>query len=108
MQATPSAVQPGGVPTCPPGGVATKSQQYATPLSSKPAPVVPSAGVSNATVTSNYSGPLSDGFKSMHLQVWSLLLLIDGTESQTELAVSSALVVSSVPCRILSSVSCAV
>jgi len=73
-QGTPSAIQPGSVPTYPPSGPATKAVQYPTPLSSKPSPVGPGVGVRSAAVTSNYTGSLSDGFNSMHLQVRLLLL----------------------------------
>jgi len=72
---TPSPVQPSSIPA--PAGVATKSQQYPTSLSSKPASVIPPAGsVHNATVASNYAGSLSDGFNSMRLQVCIVIIII--------------------------------
>ena len=73
-QGIPSAAQPASVPTYSPSGTATRSQQYPAPPSSKPSPVGPGTGVRNAAVTSNYTGSLSDGFSSMHLQVCSQLL----------------------------------
>jgi len=74
-QGTPVAVQRGIMPTSSPGPVAARSQQYPAPLSSKPAPVVPPGGIRSATVTSNYTGSLTDGFNSMHLQVCYWLLV---------------------------------
>jgi len=35
-------------------------------------------GIRSAAATSNYTGSLSDGFNSMHLQVCLLVLLVDG------------------------------
>jgi len=76
IQSTPLAAQPGSVPTYSPSPTTTSSQQYPAPPSSKPTPVGPGTSVRNAAVTSNYTGSLSDGFSSMHLQVCSLTLLV--------------------------------
>jgi len=76
-QGTPSAIQPGSVPTYPLSTAATKSPQYPAVLPSKPGPVGPGMGVRSAAATSNYTGSLSDGLSSMHLQVCLMLLLDD-------------------------------
>ena len=77
-QGTTSAVQPGSMPTYPASGAATKIPQYPAALSSKPSPAGPGMGIRSAAATSNYTGSLSDGFNSMHLQVCLLVLLVDG------------------------------
>jgi len=75
-QSTPSAAQPGSVPTYPQAGTAARTQPYPAPPTSKPAPVGPGTGVRNAAATSNYTASLSDGVSSMHLQVCSALLVV--------------------------------